>query len=206
MDNQNGVTPKMDIKTKSKSRLLRTGGMRKSIKRFNAIDAIVLVLVVALIGFIVYSVVTDGAPIKGLKRLLFGTSTATETVTVRFEVGCVDSENANQIRVGNIVYANGIKLGKITRVYNARPATEITESYTQDPESGKYYFTEAELEGKTAVTVEIEVTALREEDKGIFVEGARISAGATYELRFPQFISEGSCTTVNVQTEVTENE
>jgi len=206
MDNQNGTTPKKEISTKKKSIPLRNGGMHKTIKRFNGVDAVVLVLVIALIGFVIYSVATDGAPIKGLKELFLGTSAATETITVRFEVECVDSENANQIRVGNIIYADGVKLGRITQITNARPATVITDKYETDPENGKHYFLEDEIPGKTSVTVEVEVVALCEEDKGVFVEGMRISTGMKYELRFPQFISEGRCSGINTQTEVVANE
>ena len=173
--------------------------LSRSIKRLNAVDIAVLILVLVIIGFVIYAVVSDGAPIKGIRKLLFGSSATEENITVTVRIDSIESERASQIRVGNIVYANGVELGKIVKIGSATPATITSDEYENDPLTGKPVFKQETVDGYVSVSFDILVNALHDGDKGYFVDDLRVASGLSYEFRFPQFLADGRCSGINLK-------
>lgn len=156
----------------------KTENKRK--KRFNFVDVILLVVIIAIIGSVVY------AYISPMTKQLFA---ATYKVTYTMRVPNVRLELKNNIKVGDkIVETETLKeIGTVTNVASA---------------SSKFVGTDAS--GKTVTSpypdmydVTITVSANAEMPSGMYaVNSYSITAGKTIPFRVPDFTGEAVCLSI----------
>lgn len=154
---------------------------QKKIKRkFNVVDFLVLVLVVAIIGVAIYAVVY-WANIKSLW------ATSTTDLQYAVELRGVDQKFVDKIKNGDAVTdaVSKNQLGIVDRV-------DKIEKYTTFSEG-----TLVEHPDKFNITVYISATAEYEQGVGYTVNGRRIAVGEIIEMRFPNFSSVAYCVAGN---------
>ena len=169
---------------------------QKKIKRkFNIIDFLVLVIIIAVVGVSIYAVISW----SNIKSLW-----ATDQVSLDYvvEFRGVDEEFINKIEAGDTVIdaISKNQLGKVERVDSIEKYTVL--DYTKNEiqsEDGKsstvnYVGVLSEYPDKYNVTVYIKFdTAEYENGVGYTVNGRRIAIGEAIEMRFPEFSSVGYC-------------
>lgn len=154
---------------------------QKKIKRkFNVVDFLVLVLIVAIIGVAIYAVVY-WANIKSLW------ATSTTDLQYAVELRGVDQKFVDKIKNGDAVTdaVSKNQLGIVDRV-------DKIEKYTTFSEG-----TLVEHPDKFNITVYISATAEYEQGVGYTVNGRRIAVGEIIEMRFPNFSSVSYCVAGN---------
>lgn len=154
---------------------------QKKIKRkFNVVDFLVLVLIVAIIGVAIYAVVY-WANIKSLW------ATSTTDLQYAVELRGVDQKFVDKIKNGDAVTdaVSKNQLGIVDRV-------DKIEKYTTFSEG-----TLVEHPDKFNITVYISATAEYEQGVGYTVNGRRIAVGEIIEMRFPNFSSVAYCVAGN---------
>lgn len=154
---------------------------QKKIKRkFNIVDFLVLVLIVAIIGVAIYAVVY-WANIKSLW------ATSTTDLQYAVELRGVDQKFVDKIKNGDAVTdaVSKNQLGIVDRV-------DKIEKYTTFSEG-----TLVEHPDKFNITVYISATAEYEQGVGYTVNGRRIAVGEIIEMRFPNFSSVAYCVAGN---------
>ena len=174
--------------------------MQKNSKRkFNIIDFLVILIVVAIVGVSIYSVFSWSDTKK-----LWSTRTVEFNYTV--ELKGVDQEFIDKIKVEDVVTDGATKnqLGKVDRVDNTEKYWVV--DYKKEPIIGdngeptgedNYAFTKAEHPYKYNITVYISSSAEYEEGIGYTVNGKRIAVGEAIDLRFPEFSQTGYCVSIN---------
>ena len=154
---------------------------QKKIKRkFNIVDFLVLVLIVAIIGVAIYAVVYW----SNIKSLW---ATSTTDLQYAVELRGVDQKFVDKIKNGDAVTDTVSKnqLGIVDRV-------DKIEKYTTFSEG-----TLVEHPDKFNITVYISATAEYEQGVGYTVNGRRIAVGEIIEMRFPNFSSVAYCVAGN---------
>ena len=170
---------------------------KKNKRKFNIIDFLVLVIILAVIGISVYAVVS-WSNIKSL----WSTSTVELQYTV--ELRGVDEEFVNNIKAGDTVTdaVSKNQLGIVDRVDSIEKATVLDYVKNEIPnEDGKttvtYNGVLSEYPDKYNITVYISSSAEYEKGVGYTVNGRRIAVGEIIEMRFPEFSSVGYCVAGN---------
>ena len=155
---------------------------QKKIKRkFNIVDFLVLILIVAIIGLAVYAVIY-WTNVKSL----WATNTM-DDFQYAVELRGVDQEFVDKINNGDTVIDGVSKnqLGTVDRV-------DKIEKYTSFNNGAL-----VEHPDKFNITVYISTPAEYEEGVGYTVNGRRIAVGEIIEMRFPEFSSVAYCVAGN---------
>lgn len=153
-------------------------------KRFSLIDAIILVVVAALITVIVF------AYVGGLD---ISFSTKKTSITYTIELQGIDPALAANIAVGAaVIDENGYSLGNIAAGVEVDSYFEV--SY--DPVSKEVVSSEHPTLSNVLLTITAE--ARIDEVKGYLVDGQRIAVGAEYFIDLPGFEGKGECVSIVV--------
>lgn len=173
---------------------------KKEKRKFNIIDFLVLIIIVAVVGASIYAVVSW----SNIKSLL-----ATDQVTLQYvvEFRGVDEEFINKIEAGDIVIdaVSKNQLGTVDRVDSIEKYTVLdykkTEIAGEDgaPATTTYVGVLSEYPDKYNVIVYISSSAEYESGVGYTVNGRRIAIGEAIEMRFPEFSSIGYCVAGNFE-------
>lgn len=173
---------------------------QKKIKRkFNIIDFLVLVIILAVIGVSIYAVVS-WSNIKSL----WSTSTVDLQYTVEFRG--VDQAFIDKIKEGDTVTdaVSKNQLGIVDRVDSVEKYTVLDYTKVQVSEgkdgtavTSTYNAVLSEYPDKYNVTVYISSLAEYEKGVGYSINGRRIAVGEIIEMRFPEFSSVGYCVAGN---------
>lgn len=146
--------------------------------RFNAFDALVIILVLAVIFSAFYILDPFGLFSAGTK----------ENVTLRYTVEFknVDDDFKDNINVGDTVHnaTSNSPMGKVISV-TVKPAFEWVE--------GETAMEQKPIAGKSNVFVTIEVECVREKGIGYLVNGYNVVVGIPMDLRFSNFVGSGEC-------------
>lgn len=150
----------------------------KKKKSFNIADVVIILLIVSIIGYIAYTVVSSYA------NDFFEDKYNVE-YTVKLSGVMKDFEN--NIKIGDIVTETE-SLSEIGKVVDVKTSPSI---YIGSDQNGKTVTSDNPLFIDIVITVEAEATL----PDGIFtVNGYRITAGKDISLRVPDFIGKGTCT------------
>ncbi|MBQ8369672.1 MAG: DUF4330 family protein [Clostridia bacterium] len=154
--------------------------------KFNAIDAVILIILAAVVGVLLYIFVFSAK------------ETTTPDVTTRTIQYVIEAQNLDDhfdqlIENGQPVQdAVGRKsIGKVVGV-QAVPFEKITFNY----ETGKETVSAAEGRISLRITIEAEVT---ETDRAFTVDGCEIRVGQQYSLILPEMYAVGYCTDLIVK-------
>ena len=161
----------------------------KKSRKFNFVDFLLILLVLALIAGAVY-LFTQGSIFKKLG------ATEQGTLTYTVEIQGVDAEYLNIIKESDVVVDSVTKntLGTVSAVdYNTKQT--VLEYVKNEDEDGNVTYTGVLSEYPNQYTVLVTITAPAEyvSGDGYFVNNCRIAVGEGLALRFPDFAAEGYC-------------
>jgi len=156
--------------------------MSKRKLRFNAIDALIILVIAAAVFVLLYVFVFSGR----------GTQTAAEvtTITIRYvvELQNMDEHLQDAVKKGQLVEdaVERKKIGTVSGI-QAVPFEKITFDYVNGRE------TTSSVEGKVTLKITIEAQAV-ETDRAFTVDGCEIRVGQQYSLILPDLYGYGYCT------------
>ena len=159
----------------------RRGGAFKGLNLFDAIVVLLVLVVVVMLGVGVR--VSD----------LFGNGeVGTSTVSYTLTISDVDQAYANAIHQGDTIYDvdTGALLGKVVSMPIVKPHTEIA---LLSSENGTGIAQETAVPGRVDITVAVRGQVQYQEGKGYFADACAIRVGATYSVRFPNFLGSARC-------------
>ena len=162
---------------------------------FNFIDLVLILLIVALIGALVYIF----SPVSWIRDLM---QDHEKTIQYTVELQNVDEAYLNLIKendiVGNAVTKDNI--GTVTAVDYSNKYTEyvLVESKADSEDDAKYSGKLVEYDDKYNVIITITVTADYDEGEGYSVNSTRIAVGEKLSLNFPDFVGTGYCIGLSV--------
>jgi len=156
--------------------------MSKRKLRFNAIDALIILVIAAAVFVLLYVFVFSGR----------GTQTAAEvtTTTIHYvvELQNMDEHLQDAVKKGQLVEdaVERKKIGTVSGI-QAVPFEKITFDYVNGRE------TTSSVEGKVTLKITIEAQAV-ETDRAFTVDGCEIRVGQQYSLILPDLYGYGYCT------------
>lgn len=166
-------------------------------RKFNIIDFLVLIIILAVVGASIYAVISW----SNIKKLW---STSTVELQYTVEIRGVDKAFINNIRAGDIVTdaVSKNQLGTVDRVDSAKYTVfdcVEKEVPTEDEQSSTVVYEGAlsEYPDKYNITVYVSSTAEYEKGIGYTINGRRIAVGEAIEMRFPEFSSVAYCVAGN---------
>ena len=160
--------------------------MSKRKLRFNAIDALIILVIAAAVFVLLYVFVFSGR----------GTQTASEvtSTTIRYvvELQNMDEHLRNVVKKDQPV-EDAVERKKIGKVVGVQPVDfeKITFDYVNGRE------TTSKVEGKVTLKITIEAQAV-ETDRAFTVDGCQIRVGQQYSLILPDLYGYGYCTEIIV--------
>ncbi len=153
--------------------------MNKSRKKLNIVDIVVFAVIIIAIGYAAYAI--------GVNMQSSGGDAVIEYV---IEVPKIRNELSEKITEGEIVYnSHGDVMGEVK-------AVSVSQAYYQgaNAQGATVY---SKIDGYNAIYVTIVCTA---EVKPAMYElnGQRLAAGCSYQLRTPSLYFEGECVSIHV--------
>lgn len=156
---------------------------RRALGGLNLFDVIVIALVLVVVVLLAVGVrVSD----------LLGNDADMSTISYTLTLYDVEETYADAIKQGDEIYDvdTGELLGKVIAVPTIKPHTEIA---VQSSENGAGIATETPVPGRVDITLAVRAEALYREGKGYSVNSRIIRVGATYSVRFPDFLGSARC-------------
>ena len=156
---------------------------RGALGKLNLFDAIVILLVLVVVVLLAVGVrVSD----------LFGDDTQKSTISYTLTLSDVDQAYADAIKQGDEIYDvdSGKLLGKVTAAPTVKPHTEMA---VQSSENGAGIAVETPVPGRVDITLTVRAEADYRQGKGYSVNSRPIRVGATYSVRFPNFLGSARC-------------
>lgn len=160
---------------------------KKKSKKFNFVDFLVIILILAIVGTGIYLL----SPASFLKNLQSGKE---GTLIYTIEIKGVDSEYLAKIEENDAVIdsVTKVSLGTVTTVdRNTKHSVFECRESTENP--GTYEGVFAEYPDQYDVIVTITADAEYVPQSGYFVNHRRIAVGEKISLRFPNYVGEGYC-------------
>lgn len=157
----------------------------KKKRRFNFIDFLIILLIVALIAVLIYAF----SPWSQIKKL-WASNEVILDYTV--EIRGVDDEFVDLIKNGDSAINSVTKssLGTVTAIGGIEKNTELDYTVAED---GTVQGVLSESPDKYDITVHIRATAEYEVGKGYSVNGCRVAVGEELFFRFPRYSCSGFC-------------
>ena len=156
----------------------------KKQRKFNFVDFLLIVVILALVAVAVY-LFTSGTILDKLK------SDTSGTLTYTIEINGVSGEYLNKIKENDVVVHAVTKstLGTVATVdYNTK---QTVLEYVEN--EGVYQGVLVEYPDRYTVHVTVTTNAKYVEGDGYFVNNCRIAVGEGMSLHFPDFAAEGYC-------------
>ena len=159
---------------------------KKKKRKFNFIDFLVILVVVTIIGIVFYIF----SPWSKIEKLWSNNQTE---ITYMVEIKNVNPEDIELIKAGDSIKNSVTKnpLGTVVDVVS------IDNAYTYDyviDENEEMKCVVVENPKKYNVVVKITAYADYQENVGYSVNGCRIAIGESFDMRFPLYACNGSCT------------
>lgn len=148
--------------------------------RFNVVDAIILLAIIALIFAVLYSFDPFGWFVPE------GRENVKLAYTVEFKG--VDNDVKDNIAVGENVFLSSTSyvMGRVTEV-------KVQESFVWEYDEENGIMTKKTLADKADVYVTIEVNCTYEKGRGYVLNGQQIAYGSEFDLRFGNFFGNALC-------------
>ena len=157
--------------------------------KFNIVDFLILLLIVAIVGTAIYAVFA-WSDIKALW------STSSKEIKYIVELREVDKDFVDNMNIekNNIVIDSVSKnqLGTVDDI-----SSEPCRPLSYKIENGSPVGDRQDDSSKYNITIYISATAEYEKGVGYTVNGTRIAVGEILQLRFPQFASTAYCTHIS---------
>ena len=161
---------------------------KKPKRKFNFIDFLIILVVVAIVGILIYVF----SPWSQIEKLW--TNNKVE-LTYFVEIKDVDIAYIESIKEGDGVInsVNKSSLGTVSEI------SKLEKAYVYDyvlNEQGEMTCIRSEHPQKYNITLKIVATAEYDKGVGYSVNGRRIAIGELLDLRFPQYTCSGTCTQI----------
>ena len=157
--------------------------MEKRNHTFNVVDAIVILLMVAVI-------------VLAVVRIVKSSSETTSDISLTFvmQTDMIPDELSDNVSVGDAIYdgETGRKIGEVTAC-DTRPAQHTGSDSNGTP-------VVSDVPGYKTLYVTCSAVSVYGED-GYTVEGVQISSGKRYVLMFPSLYCEGECISISAGSE-----
>ena len=157
--------------------------MEKRNHKFNVVDAIVILLMVAVI-------------VLAVVRIVKSSSETTSDISLTFvmQTDMIPDELSDNVSVGDAIYdgETGRKIGEVTAC-DTRPAQHTGSDSNGTP-------VVSDVPGYKTLYVTCSAVSVYGED-GYTVEGVQISSGKRYVLMFPSLYCEGECISISAGSE-----
>lgn len=164
-----------------------TPGVAKKAKRkFNFIDFLIILVLVAILGIVIYVF----SPWSQIEKIW---SDDKVELTYFVEIKDVDIEYIDSIREGDVITNSVTKsaLGTIREISNMEKA--YVYDYVLD-ENGNMTCVLSEHPKKYNITVKVVADADFTDNVGYTVNGARVAIGEMLDMRLPNYVCSGECT------------
>lgn len=160
------------------------GNSVKKKRRFNFVDFLIILLILALIGGAIY-IFSPRSFLKPFRSIKTG------TLSYTVEIIGVEEEYLNLIAEGNAVGDAVTKhtLGRVESVNYSIKQTEL--GYEES--AGSYVGVMKEYPDRYNIQVTIVAEAEYVPADGYHIDGTRIAVGEALSLRFPNFSAQGYC-------------
>ncbi|MBO5305151.1 MAG: DUF4330 family protein [Clostridia bacterium] len=163
----------------------RTGGfgaVKKKRGKFNSVDILFVVLLVAVL-FTVFFLINP------FSTNIFGGNEREVVLEYTVEIEYVEASLADNVKLGDeaISAVNKTSLGRVSAIKNDILYAEAYYNSEADTVSMKEY------PDRYNVQVTITSDAIFEEGKGYTVKGTRIAVGGQYSIMFPNYLGGGYC-------------
>ncbi len=149
--------------------------------RFNIIDLILLMIILAATAVMIYLLLPSRAPDGAVES-------QTVNITYSLTVKEVPEGMRGRVQVGDDV-VDAVTLYNIGQVSDVSYVSSVFAGVNQT--TGEYVY--SELPGHIDVTVKVNATAVKT-DTGITVNGFTVAVGKKIPFRVPGFTSEAYCT------------
>ena len=161
--------------------------MSKRKLRFNAIDALIILVIAAVVFVLLYVFVFSGRGTQAAAEV------ATTTISYVIELQNIDEHLRDAVKSGQQV-EDAVERKKIGEVSGTQPIPfhKVTFDYVNGQE------TTSAVEGKITLKITIRAQAV-ETDRAFTVDGCEIRVGQQYSLMFPDFYGYGYCTEIIVE-------
>lgn len=158
--------------------------MNKRKLRFNAVDAVIIFLIIAVVFAVLYFFV-----FKNDESIV--TDDTTRPIQYTVLVQSIDEHFDDKIAIGQAV-TDAIEKKNIGKIVGIQISPTIQTTF--DYETGKQ--TQSEVEGKINVKITIEAKA-SETDQAFTADGCVIRIGRRYSLMLPEIYCVGYCIDIN---------
>lgn len=153
--------------------------------RFNLIDFLIILVLVAVIALLVNSFF----PTSFLKKI---TSDKTLEIQYAIEVQGVEEAYLQNISENDIVL-DSVSKSNIGTVTAVDYSTQYTELVCNEADNSGVL---SPVVGKYNVIITVSATAQYKEGEGYMVNGTRIAVGEKISARFPNYVCEGYCISI----------
>lgn len=162
-----------------------TSVAKKAKRKFNFIDFLIVLIIVAILGIVIY-VFSPWAQIEKLW------SSSDVELTYFVEIKDVDIEYIDSIKEGDEMINSVTKssLGTIREI--AKMEKAYVYDYVLD-ENGNMTCVLSEQPKKYNITIKVVADADFEENVGYTVNGARVAIGEMLDMRLPNYVCSGEC-------------
>ena len=164
---------------------------KRSRKKFNIIDFLLIVVILLITASIVYLFL----PSSWVKNI-----TADKTVQIRYvvEVKCVDEQYKDNITASQLVQDSVSKseIGYVEAVED-NPYEELKYNLEQETDNGIGIL--SQIDGKYDLTITITADAHYKAGEGYTINGTRIAVGEKLYTKFPNYSCEAFCIAVEEQ-------
>lgn len=157
--------------------------MSKRKLRFNAVDALIILVIAAVVFVLLYVFVFSG---RGTQAAEVNYTTIQYVV----EIQNIDEQLEDIVKKGQLV-EDAVERKKLGTVSGTQPVP--FEKITFDYENGRE--TTSVVDGKITLKITIEAQAI-ETDRAFTVDGCEIRVGQQYSLILPDLYGYGYCTEI----------
>lgn len=166
---------------------------RKVKGRFNGVDAVILLFVLAFIAFAVYVMLSGGSTVSHFLSSLFNKGSEDVSISYTVLIENCDGDTASTVKVGNRVYVGDLLVGVIAEAPVTEPHLVVDGEYTIDESTGEKQLVMSRYGDRVDLRIVITADADLIKNVGVTVNGVRIASGAEYDLRSSGFSATGKC-------------
>lgn len=173
---------------------LRKGEYKRANKgKFNGVDVIILLFVLAFIIFAAYVMLSGGSTVSHFLSSIFNKGSEDAVVKYTILIENCDKNISDSVKVGDSIYVGDFLVGSVAETPTSEPYLVADGEYTVDGVSGEMHLTMSQYGDRVNLKLVITANADYIKNVGVTVNGVRIASGAEYELRSSGFSATGKC-------------
>lgn len=169
---------------------------RRGKGRFNGVDAVILIFVIAFISFSAYVMLSGGSTVSHFLSSVFNRGSEDVSVSYTVLIENCDADTVDSIKLGSSVYVDDLLVGVIAEAPVAEPHLVADGEYIIDEITGEKQLVMSRYGDRVDLRIVVTADADLIQNVGVTVNGVRIASGAEYELRSSGFSATGKCISI----------